>query len=109
MGTCVGDLFKNKQVTEDKTYTKTKKERKSDSLKRDVKTLDDQIAELNAQVDDLNAQIKRAGEDRQAQNAEFKRVTEDQDKTQLLLSDALKFLKDSYAGALLQQQQQHQQ
>ena len=50
-----------------------------------------------AQVAEMNTQLKRAGEDREAENSDFQTVVADQRATKKLLNSALEVLKGVYA------------
>ena len=54
------------------------------------------IAELQAEVAEMQTQLKRAGEDREAENADFQAVVADQRATNKLLTNALDVLKAVY-------------
>merc|ERR1719213_70148 len=78
-------------------------ERESELKARDISDLEAEIADLTAQIDDLTksiaqlqaeiaemqTQLKRAGEDREKENADFQMTTQDQRATQKLLNNAL--------------------
>merc|ERR1719465_345554 len=61
------------------------------------------IKELQAKIADLQIQLKRAGEDREKENALFQTTVADQRATQKLLEGALNILKGFYAKAALVQ------
>merc|ERR1719213_1555527 len=61
------------------------------------------IASLKAEIADLQIQLKRAGEDREAENSLFQTTVADQRATQKLLAGALNILKGFYEKAALVQ------
>merc|ERR1719465_48972 len=61
------------------------------------------IQELQAKIADLQIQLKRAGEDREKENALFQTTVADQRATQKLLEGALNILKGFYDKAALVQ------
>merc|ERR1719271_1222219 len=61
------------------------------------------IRELQAKIADLQTQLKRAGEDREKENALFQTTVADQRATQKLLAGALNILKGFYDKAALVQ------
>jgi len=85
-------------------------ERAQELKQRDIEGLDAKIADLTALIDQLakdisalkaeiaemQVQLKRAGEDREAQNADFQTTVADQRATQKLLTNALNVLKAVY-------------
>jgi hypothetical protein len=85
-------------------------ERAQELKQRDIEGLDAKIADLTALIDqltkdiaalqasiaDMQTQLKRAGEDREAENADFQTTVSDQRATQKLLTNALNVLKAVY-------------
>merc|ERR1719331_524283 len=85
-------------------------ERAQELKQRDIEGLDAKIADLTALIDqltkdiaalqasiaDMQTQLKRAGEDREAENADFQTTVADQRATQKLLTNALNVLKAVY-------------
>merc|ERR1719460_1226299 len=84
-----------------------KNEREQELKARDISELEAEIADLTSQIDDLTksietltaeiaemqTQLKRAGEDREKENADFQMTIQDQRATQKLLQSALDVLK----------------
>jgi hypothetical protein len=85
-------------------------ERAQELKQRDIEGLDAKIADLTALIDqltkdiaalqasiaDMQTQLTRAGEDREAENADFQTTVSDQRATQKLLANALNVLKAVY-------------
>merc|ERR1740127_431650 len=85
-------------------------ERAQELKQRDIEELEAQIADLTSQIDELTksiatleseiaemqTQLKRAGEDREKENADFQSTIADQRETQKLLTNALNVLKAVY-------------
>jgi FtsZ-binding cell division protein ZapB len=102
---CIEELNANERDTEMKERDRTDLEAKIDDLTMTVDALTKELDALKAEVADLQVQMKRAGEDREKQNAEFQTVVADQRATQKLLEAALGILKGFYEKAALVQEQ----
>jgi len=101
---CVEELNSNERDTEMKDRDKSDLTAKIDDLTMTVDSLTKELEALKAKVADLTTQMKRAGEDREKQNAEFQTVVADQRATQKLLEAALGILKGFYEKAALVQE-----
>merc|ERR1719248_281890 len=102
------DEIKHKDFCTDALNTN---EREQELKQRDIDELEAQIADLTATIDELTksiatlqseiaemqTQLKRAGEDREKENADFQATIADQRETQKLLTQALNVLKAVYA------------
>jgi chaperonin cofactor prefoldin len=73
-----------------------------DDLKTTIDTLEKEIEVLKAEIAELQVQLKRASQNREKENAEFKTTVADQRATQKLLKVSLKILSDFYNAALVQ-------
>merc|ERR1719146_459679 len=62
------------------------------------------ISELEAEIAEMQTQLKRAGEDREKENADFQMTIQDQRATQKLLNSALDVLKKVYDKKSFMQQ-----
>jgi len=94
-----------------------KNEREQELKQRDIDELEAEIADLTSTIDELTksiatlqseiaemqTQLKRAGEDREKENADFQTTVSDQRATQALLQKALDVLKGVYAKKELMQ------
>lgn len=69
-----------------------------DQLGASITTLEEEIKELNAEVEEDLKQMKKAGEDRDAANAEFQATIADQRATQKLLDRAITVLERHYTA-----------
>merc|ERR1719191_1575055 len=67
-----------------------------------IDTLTKELAEHQAEVDETKLQMKRAGEDREAENKEFQETVADQRAAQQILTMALNRMKETYG--LMQQE-----
>jgi len=94
---CVEEFNSNEQQTERKTRQNTDVDSKIEDLELNIKELKDGISGLTAEISEMQAQLKRAGEDRESENKEFKTTVADQRATQKLLTAALNILKGFYA------------
>merc|ERR1719258_303697 len=102
------DEIKHKDFCTDALNTN---EREQELKQRDIDELEAQIADLTSTIDELTksiatlqseiaemqTQLKRAGEDREKENADFQTTVADQRATQQLLNQALDVLKGVYA------------
>jgi len=100
---CVDELDKNQLETEEKERQKSDLEALIEDLEMKIAALDKAIKQLKAEVADLQLQLKRAGEDREAQDKEFQMTVADQRNSQKMLQAALDILSEFYGKALLQQ------
>jgi len=60
-------------------------------------TLGEEIAGLKAEIAEMTTQVKRAGEDRESQNADFQQTVSDQRAAQTVLQRAVEVLEKVYA------------
>jgi chromosome segregation ATPase len=103
---CVAELDENNLQTEKKTMEKQDLEAKIEHLKTTIKTLAEEIETLKKEIAEMKVQMKRAGEDREKENAEFQVTVADQRATQVILKKALVAMEGFYGkqkAALLQQ------
>merc|ERR1719155_416911 len=68
------------------------------TLEADIDTLAKEIKDLEAQVVEMKVQVKKASEDRAAENKVFQQTVADQRMTQVLLKKALAKLAEVYAA-----------
>merc|ERR1719324_314549 len=104
---CIADLAQNEKATAVGTDEKGDIEAKIADLKTTIETLKKDIETKNAEVAEMQVHAKRAGEDREAENAEFQETVADQRATQEILNKALARLQAFYAkkDAFLQSKQ----
>jgi len=107
---CVGMMHDNELQTETFTRDKEGLESQEASLKAEISEVEEAMKTLTTEIAELHVQIKRAGEDREAENKDFQTTIFDQQETQKLLLKALQILKAVYkpvvvggAAALAQQ------
>merc|ERR1719359_878486 len=67
-----------------------------EELKSTIATLSSELSDANAEIADTKTQMKRAGEDREAENADFQQTVADQRAAQQILTFALNRLKQVY-------------
>ncbi|CAK0877237.1 unnamed protein product, partial [Prorocentrum cordatum] len=103
---CVAELNENGLQTEKKTMEKQDLEAKIAQLETTIKHLTEDIDTLKAEIAEMELQMKRAGETREKENAEFQVTVADQRATQQILKKALVALEGFYGkqAALLQRQ-----
>merc|ERR1719214_384640 len=106
---CIKDLNTNELTTESTERDKSDTETTIEDLTGTIKGLKDEIATLTAEIEELNAQLKKAAEDRDAENAEFQATVADQRATQKLVGEALAALKSFYDIKMLLLAKKHQQ
>jgi len=94
---CIADLAQNEKATAVNTDEKGDIEAKIADLKTTIETLAQDIETKKAEVAEMEVQAKRAGEDRELENAEFQETVADQRATQEILNKALARLQAFYA------------
>jgi len=100
---CIAELNENERATELKVRDIAESDAKINDLNSLIADLSASIKALNAEVHEMQVQLKRAGEDREAENSDFQTTIADQRATQQLLTNALQVLKGFYdKKALLQ-------
>jgi len=102
---CVDEFNTNELQTEKKEREKADLLAQIEDLESTIKTLTGAIDTLKTEIGEMQVQLKRAGEDREKQNAEFQGAVADQRATQKLLQKALGVLEGFYGkkAALLQE------
>jgi chromosome segregation ATPase len=93
---CIDEFNTNQKVVEQKTAKKEDQQAQIEDLTTQIATLTDAINTLTSEIEDLNKELKKAGEDREAENKEFQQTVADQRATQKLLSAAMAVLKGFY-------------
>merc|ERR1719188_699187 len=93
---CIDEFNENQLQTEKKEDEKKDLLAKIEDLEMLIKELADAIAKLESEIEEMQVQLKRAGEDREKENAEFQATVADQRETQKLLKAALKVLEGFY-------------
>merc|ERR1719324_403152 len=93
---CIAEINTNEADTEQKQRDKGDLEAKIDDLTTTVATLTKEIETLKAEVAEIAVQLKRAGENREKENAAFQVTVADQRATQKLLNAAYGVLKGFY-------------
>jgi chromosome segregation ATPase len=100
---CVDEINANEKETQAKEQKKGTLEVHIEDLTETIDKLGKLIMELKAKIADLQLQLKRASEDKEAENALFQTTVADQRATQKLLAGALNILKGFYDKAALVQ------
>merc|ERR550514_1731986 len=104
---CVSSLNENEQQTYTKTEEKEDLERKMEQLTTLKERLTKEIEEAKATIANTEIEIKKAGETREKENAEYQTTVADQRATQDILKKALAKLEGFYKKkALLQKASQ---
>jgi septal ring factor EnvC (AmiA/AmiB activator) len=93
---CETELNQNEKTVFDKNEHRKDLETSIQQLTNLIKKLGDEIAEAKAQIANAELEIKKASQDREAENSEFQTVVADQRATQAILSKALQKLNDFY-------------
>merc|ERR1719155_374984 len=99
---CNDALHKNDMAQDRKKKDIEKLDAKIADLTAQIEALTKSIAQLTAEIAEMNTQLKRAGEDREAENNDFQTTVSDQRATQKILTSALDVLKAVYAKKFLQ-------
>lgn len=100
---CIDSINTNKRDTAEAYDKKASLQTKMADLEKELETLQQKIAENVAASKEMQKQMKRASEQREAENADFQQTILDQRLTQSILEKALTRMKQVYA--LLQQHQ----
>merc|ERR1719253_951193 len=101
---CTDELNTNGRAQELKERDIEKLEATIASLTSSIEELTESIKMCQSEIAEMQVQLKRAGEDREAENKDFQMQVADQRETQKLLTQALNVLNAVYAkkGALVQ-------
>lgn len=94
---CVEQLNQNDRAQDLKARDLDELNANIADLTATIDSLSNSIATLQAEVAEMQTQLKRAGEDREVENADFQKTVSDQRATQKLLTSALNVLKAVYA------------
>merc|ERR1719453_1012186 len=98
---CVDELNKNNLTMEAKYDLQASLQTKIADLESAIEAMTKDIETKTGEIADMQTEMKRASEDREAENADFQQTAMDQRMTQMILSKALDRMKQVYA--LLQQ------
>jgi len=93
---CETQLDENEKTIYRKTEEKSDLEAKLDMLETALSKMNEEIAIAKQQIADTNIEIKKAGENREKENADFQVVITDQRATQAVLKKALTRLQMFY-------------
>merc|ERR1719311_703203 len=99
---CVEGLNTNERETELKQRDIEELEAKISDLTTQIDELTKSIATLESEIAEMQTQLKRAGEDREMENADFQTTIADQRATKELLTKALDVLKPIFDKKFLQ-------
>jgi len=94
---CIDELNKNNRSTEEGYDKKSSLETKIADLTKTIEYLTKEIEATVAAVAEMQTQMKRAGEAREAENADFQQTMMDQRLTQTILAKALTRMRAVYA------------
>jgi uncharacterized coiled-coil protein SlyX len=94
---CTDGLNQNARAQELKARDISELESEIADLTVTIEELTKAIAQLQAEIAEMQTQMKRAGEDREAENKDFQQTVSDQRETQALLQKALGVLEAVYA------------
>jgi len=100
---CVEEINANEKETQIKEQKKGTLEVQIEDLAEKIDSLMKLIASLKAEIANLQLELKRASEDREAENSLFQTTVADQRASQKLLAGALNILKGFYEKAALLQ------
>merc|ERR1719243_464765 len=93
---CIEEFAENKKQTVLGQDTMSDLQAKIAELTDTIDTLTKELADHQAEVDETKLQMKRAGEDRESENAEFQETVADQRAAQQILTMALNRMKQVY-------------
>jgi hypothetical protein len=100
---CVEELDKNALDTKKANDDRDALVAHIDDLKTTIDTLTKDIAQKKADIAEMQVQVKRASEDREAENKMFQQTVADQRATQAILTKALDRLKKVYVPEVFAQ------
>lgn len=103
---CISELNQNEKQTDEGYDTKKALEIKTDDLNMMITNIGEEIAAAKAEVADNKLQIKKASQNREAENFDYQTTISDQSATQAILKKALQKLKDFYALIQVKQAKQ---
>lgn len=93
---CKTEIASNEREARSRQSEANEADRQITALEGHLAELKEELAELRTQISDTHVALKRAGEERQAENHEFQQVIADQKATQVVLKQALERLKEFY-------------
>merc|ERR1719359_854064 len=93
---CIEEFANNEHETALNDKDKAFQASKVADLTSTIETLESDIEALNGEVATMKMEMKKAGEDREAENSEFRETVNDQRATQQILTSALTVLKGFY-------------
>jgi chromosome segregation ATPase len=93
---CIEEMNKNELHNDNKNHEKTNQEAALATLTSQIGQLEGEIKELKSEVVESLSQIKKAGANRQAENAQFRENVIDQRNTQEVLKKAIQILAEVY-------------
>merc|ERR1719159_2180537 len=94
---CIDELNANKAAENAGYDKKASLEAKIEDLKKTISTLTETIESHKATIAETQEQMKRAGDTREAENADYQQTVVDQRLTQAILQKALDRMKQVYA------------
>jgi len=95
---CIAELNQNEKQTDEGYDTKKALEIKTDDLNLLITNTEEEIAAAKSEVADTELQIKKASQNREAENFDYQTTIAEQKATQAILKKALQKLKDFYAN-----------
>merc|ERR1719428_1830018 len=105
---CTSEIKANEKEAAAKTDLKADLEQKIEDLTSTISTLTDEIAALKAEVAATNVEMKKASENREAENKDFQVTVADQKATQAILHKAVDRMKAFYGFIQTKQNQPKQ-
>eukprot|EP00397_Hematodinium_sp_SG-2012_P012718 GEMP01012896.1.p1 GENE.GEMP01012896.1~~GEMP01012896.1.p1 ORF type:complete len:716 (+),score=217.29 GEMP01012896.1:106-2253(+) len=93
---CEEEFNNNDKAQRDGNYKREDLQTKIEGLENTVQSLNSEIAQANKDIANLQVEVKRAGEDREKENAEFQTEVADQRATQQILAKVLTRLNEFY-------------
>merc|ERR1719265_1085415 len=100
---CTDELNKNNLTMEAKYDLQASLQTKIADLEKAIETMTKDIETKTNEISDMQTQMKRASEDREAENSDYQQAVSDQRITQMILDKALQRMKQVYS--MMQQKQ----
>jgi len=93
---CKAEIDANEDQTKEKTHEKNDLDDKHAELSNTIKVLTQDIEGLKTEIGEMQVSLKRAGEDRKAENVDFQAQVSDQRAVVSILNKVLDRLKEFY-------------
>merc|ERR1719379_18315 len=94
---CVDELNKNNLTMEAKYDLQASLQTKIADLEKAIEVMTKDMETKTSEISDMQTQMKRASEDREAENSDYQQSVSDQRITQMILDKALQRMRKVYS------------